>query len=507
MLRHKASACPPPTSGPAAWSRRGQPPPRGQLGERVMARRRLNVQTIGRGVPALSSAHARLTRRGALGALAAAAAATATAGCVRTGGHRRPSAAASAVQLTFMPWWPYWNDTGKALLQDQCTQFEAAHPGIRLHPLPGPNGGGADGNAVVTSLLTGTGPDVVCDDQERWPAYAESGAFADLGPYLRRDGLDTTVWSPSHMAVLRNDSGQLALPTYDGPMVFAYRQDIMDALGVAYPDPDWTYDQAAMLWRQCTDRRTGPGRLPRYGATVWWDRQRWRGSNWLLTGFGGAEMDASGTRALFDDAHSIAAGEWLLPLVWEGVVGGWGDAAPDAGNTVFSPRGGWQVLHDATVFGTHFKWDYIPSPVFPRGRATFGNDDYWGLSAASRFPEQAWLLMKWLTYEGGWQRFCMKTALLPPCTSALWDEWEQTVTQVVPLLKGKKLQWFKDAAQGGYGYPQQFFRYSAVQADAIISGQIALLNAQRVDVARAFGTISDQINALEAADRPAPGIG
>ncbi len=448
----------------------------------------------------LASAQGALTRRGVLRAVAAAATGTVAAGCVRAIGRPRPSVAASTITLTFMPWWQSWNRTGQTLLQQQCAAFEAANPGLRLQALPGPNGGGADGNAVVTALLKGTGPDVVCDDQDRWPAYAESGAFLDLDPYIERDGLDTSVWSPTHLQVLRTDRGQLALPTFDGPMVFAYRQDMLDARGLPYPDPDWTYEEAASLWRMATDRRTGPGRLPHYGATVWWWRTQWQGSNWLLAGFGGAEMDATATRALFDDPNSIAAGDWLLPLIWEGVVGCWDEAALDAGNTVFSPRGGWQVAHDATVFGNRFKWDYVPAPVFPQGRATFGNDDYWGLSATSRHPDQAWQLMKWLAYEDSWQRFCMRTALLPPCKASLWEEWETQVKATAPLLQEKHIGWYRDAAQAGYGYPRQFFRYSAAQADSIISNQVTLLNAAKLDVQTAFNTITQQIDALEAPD-------
>ncbi len=401
------------------------------------------------------------------------------------------------IDITFMPWWVAWDQTGRSLLAQQCAAFTASRPGIRVRAIPGPNGGGVDGTAVVTSILSGGGPAVICDYQDRWPQYMQGQAFVALDPYIRRDGLDASVWSASHLQALQQGGQQFALPTYDGPVVLAYRKDLLAAAGLASPDPDWTYLDAAQIWRLCSRAAAG-GAPARYGATLWWWQQEWRYSNWLLTAFGGAEMDAAGTRALFEDPASVQAGQWLMPLIWENVVGYFGPGL-DSGQAVFASSGGWSVASDVATYAQKFPWDYAPMPLFPQGRATFGNADYWGLNALQPEVEAGWELCKWLAYEPDWQRFCMKTALLPPCTAALWEEWEQTMVQVAPVLKGKQLGWFRDAAQGGYGYAPQFFRYQAAHSDHLITAQVVALNERQTDVPTAFAAVSAQVDALQAA--------
>lgn len=432
-------------------------------------------------------------RRPLLRAATAAALGAVLSGCGQARRPAGPQPNRPVLELTFMPWWVDWNAAGRSLLQQQCTAFGAAHPGLRVTAVPGPNGGGVDGTSVVTSILSGGGPAVVCDFQDRWAQYMEGQAFLDLGPYIRRDGLDTAVWSAPHLQALQWDGRQYALPTYDGPVVLAYRRDLLAAAGLSSPDPDWTYDEATHIWRLCSVPATG-----RRGAALWWWQDVWQYSNWLLVGFGGAEMDPSGTRALFSDPSSVQAGEWLLPLIWEGVAGYFG-LALETGQAVFTARGGWSVASDAATYGNRFPWDYAPSPLFPQGRSTFGNADYWGCSALQPDVEAAWELCRYLSYEPEWQRFCMKTALLPPCTAALWEEWEATAAAVAPALRGKQLKWFRDAAQGGYGYPPQFFRYQTAYADRLIGAEISVLNAHATDVPTAFSRITSQVDALQAA--------
>ena len=457
------------------------------------------------GAPA--GAPARTTRRhllltGSRGAVAAAAGFGVLTGCasrVPAGPRPHPAVNNPVVELTFMPWWTYWSVAGRALLLEVCARFAAAQAGVRLTPLPGPNGPGPHSAAVLASILSGTGPDVVCDYGTSFAQYVSTGAFADLQPYLDAEHIAPSTWSAAHMAALRAGSGQFGLPTFDGPCVYAYRQDILDALHIPYPSPEWTYADAADIWRRCALPNAVAGVAPtRYGATVWW-WDGWRASNWLLTGFGGAEMDSSATRATFTDPNSLAAGEWLMELLWNGVTGLFDAGRLQDGTVVFALRGGWSIAQDVVAFGDRFKWDYLPAPVFPMGRATFSNNDFWGLNALGAHRDAAWALLKWLAYEDDWQRFCMKTALLQPCKLALWDEWEATMKAAAPPLASKALRWYRDAAQSGYGYAQRFFKYQPIEADQAIAAAVLRLNTRQVDVPTAFADVTAQINALEAA--------
>jgi ABC-type glycerol-3-phosphate transport system substrate-binding protein len=440
----------------------------------------------------------RTTRRGLLeGAAAAGLAGIALA---------RPAAAAPlranpVIALTFAPWWIYWNPAGEGLLREAAAEFDRTHPGLRLTAVQGPQGGSISSAGMITACLSGQGPDVVGDCCEAYTIYVSSGVFANLTPYLRRENIPLTTWNTGHVQALAEPEGQFALPLYDGPIVYMYNKTILDQLGLPYPDPDWDDKAAAALWRQCTGTiaNVKSGSNHRYGVCFWWYPGYYTPGDWLFKGFGGSVLDASGTRCLLDQPPAIQAGEWIMPQIWDQVgTQNFNYSDIENGITVFSPRGGWYIARDVAAFGNKFEWDYVPVPYFPNGRATFGNNDFWGLNAYSPHRDAAWEVLKWLTYEDYWQRFTMKTAMLGPSKVSLWDEFETILTQTAPILRTKQIKWYKDAVQHGYGYAQKFFRYQPSQAFAIINNVMSELDAHKLDVIAAFTQITKQINALEA---------
>lgn len=411
----------------------------------------------------------------------------------------RPATSQPVTELTFMPWWIYWTATGRSLVQQQADTFSAAHKGLRLKALPGPQGGGASTSGVIASILAGSGPDVIADCCGAFATYTSQGVFANLTPLLKRDNINIDTWARAQAAALHTQQGQFALPVYNGPVVYACRLDILDTLGLPYPDPQWTYTEAADLWTKCAGQFQAGGKSQhRYGVDFWWQPSSWYAGDFLLYGFGGAEMDPTRTRALVDSPGSLAALEWVYPLIWEKVIGPSQGALHD-GTAAFHWEGGWSIPHNVVNYGAKFKWAYYPVPKFPHGRATFNNNDFWGINAQSKHPDQAWEVLKWLTYEDSWQRFCMKTTLLAPCKVALWAEFEQQLIATAPILKGKGLQWFRDAAEGGYGYPQEFFKYQWNQADTLLGQAIAGIYDRKLSISGAMRQAAQRIDALVAA--------
>ena len=447
-----------------------------------------------------------IARRQVMRVGAAAAGVTAVGGLLSacTGGKAsgtaaQPSVATPVIELTFMPWWIYWNPTGRSIVQQQADTFAQTHPGLRLTALPGPQGGGASTSGVISSIIAGTGPDVVGDCCGSWVTYTSQGVFADLNTYFKKDNVDVGTWAKAQAAALSSPAGQLGLPIYNGPVVYACRQDILDNLGLQYPDPQWSYKDAAALWTQCAGTYQVSGKPhTRVGANFWWQSHSWYAQAFLFYGFGGAEMDATGTKARFDDPGSIEAAQWVYPLLWNKVLGAGTGTIAD-GSAAFEPAGGWSIPRNVTGWGNKFKWQYYPLPKFPKGRTTFNNNDFWGMNAQSKHLEGAWQVMKWLTFEDDWQRFCMKTTLLAPCKVALWAEFEQQLIATAPILANKGLNWFRDAAEGGYGYPEEFFKYQATQADTLIGKVMGDIYDRKIDVPGGFAKVTQQVNALEVA--------
>jgi ABC-type glycerol-3-phosphate transport system substrate-binding protein len=443
----------------------------------------------------------RVSRRATLGRAAAGVAAGAlTAAC----GTRAPRAAApqaqgGGIEIVFQAnnQGVAWNPTTQRLYQDFVdTNFNATAKGIRATVFPG--GWGNPQQQIVASIAGSGFADIYhgcCDDIA---TMTTAGWLLPLDAYLRKDNIATSIWSAGHLAGLTFGGQLFGLPSYDGPGVIAYRQDLLDQLGLQYPDPSWTSATAAQLWQACTGRDS-KGRK-RLGVEVIWNDPATTWQYWVK-GWGGEIMNAAHDSCQADTPQAAQALDYLAGLSTAGVMKD-GSGVDDlvSGTVVFAMCGGWNVFDEATKLGTRYKWDILPVPNWPKGRATFGNVDFYGLNRASKNPDAAWQVLSWLTAQPDWQRFQMKATLVEPCLLSLWDEWETIVTTAAPPLKGKALSWYKDAAMG-YAYATLHFAYGPAKANAAADNWLNQIWSGKVTADLALPQLAAQVNAIEAASR------
>jgi len=440
----------------------------------------------------------RLSRRGALrtAALAAGALAggSALAACAATGAGAaaaRPASAGGVIDLSFQVQWNApWNSTAQTLINQFVDQnFNARHKGVRATVWPA-GAGGSDG-IIAASLAGAPTPDIIADCCSAIPQYIDSGWLLPLESYLQQSNLSGGLWSTGHLAALQVGGHQYGLPSYDGPVVMAYRQDTLDQLGFPYPNPSWTYQEATTLWEQCTGHQGGK---PRAGVAISWAP----GIEYLLKGWGGDLMDAARTTCLLGQTAGIAAGKWFYNLLHNHVAVYYnGPYGLSQSQEVFSMCGGWDVFNMATQLGTKIKWDILPVPTWPNGFSTFDNNDFYGMNRATKNPGVAWELLRWMTAEPAWPRFEIKTTLTQPGLASLWSEWEQIIVAAAPPLRGKAIHYFRDAALSGRAYPHYFFRYGGNRADGIISNGLNHIAAGNLSVTQGFQQIAQAVNAYE----------
>ena len=446
---------------------------------------------------ALRNSRRQILKAGA-GAVGAGAALGGLAG--RALGAPAPGSQAGLVELIFQPntQGVSYNKTFIQICQEFVdTTFNAKNKGLRATLYPG---GWGDPSGVIVQSVAGKGfPDVVescCDD---FATYAQGNWMLPLDAYLKQDNIPLSSWSLPHVQALSAGGHNYGLPSYDGPGIVAYRQDVLDSLGLAYPDPSWTYQEAAKLWEQCAQSTYAPGKKRRGISFLSLDDGH---INWWMHAWKGLEMDATATHCLVDSPEGVGALTWLANLQTSGV------AASDSGevgrlkgaaSAAFAMVGGWDVFDLATQMGTGVKWDLLPVPTFPGGRATYDNIDFYAINRASAHPEEAWLLLKYLTYETQWQVFQMTLTLIQPCLNSLWSQWQSIVEAAAPPLKGKQLQWYQDAAQKGYAWPTIFFAYNAIQAGTIIASGLNRIGAGTVSPTSGLTEMTQQVDALVAA--------
>ncbi len=420
-------------------------------------------------------------------------------GCTAAASRPQPTKASGAIEIGVAPDVGALLNNGTAaerahLFKAVLSKFEEATPGVRVRYFPYMQGI----NTMAPAILSATGPDVFADCCV-YGEYAERGLLMNLDSYLRRDNVNLGIWSPSQVHNFSTGHGTYALSRNVDSYAFAIRLDILDKLGIAYPSPNWTYKEFSALAAACTAPARA-GRSTRFGVGY---QNGYMDLLQIVPGFGGRTTNPSRTMEILSEAGGVEAGKWMFhELFWRGSATpstSWsGSGAPNLGNgeVVIQEFQINQLLPSYSAWRSGFKWAFYPPPQYPTRRSNPVSDDFWGISATTKHPDQAWALAKWLATSAPFQRMMMKTFLFSPALNDLWAEWLHTIESTVPGLKGRNLHWFAVAAQKGWGVAQPYFRYGSTQAGVVQGSMWAQLLARRTSVTAAFKTADQQVNAI-----------
>ncbi len=393
--------------------------------------------------------------------------------------------------------------TAVRLVTQALAQFQAhgGSRGIRIRPVFS-----LGTTHTLAALLAGSGPDVVQD----WvyAPFVDHGLLRPLDGYFKRDAVNTSLWSRGQLDVYRRGGQTYAVPAFSGTVVYAYNQGLFDQAGRPYPTPAWDETAFVDVCRQMTGTVGGN---KRWGGMLYqWNNTLGNGAGWVFNAFGGSVMNRSGTRSTLGSSGSVAAGRWMFhQLYWPQICANistpmfW--QLMPKGLLAMEPIGSWTLLQKVLGY-QGLKWDILPFPVFPAGRTTLGNDDFFGVSAQSKHPDAAWSVVRWASLGKFWNTFNIKIQLLTPARVDLWDYWVQAVQQIAPPLRGKQLQWFADAAVHGYALAPQYYRYNNAVATAAVGGWLSkLFTRTESSVRTAFGAADLQVDAIERRGKAAVG--
>lgn len=440
-----------------------------------------------------------------LGILAACGRATGAKGASTAQGGVLPVPQSGVVHLSFQAntqGLVSWNKTTQSVFQEFVDKNFNQNPQYKgLWATAFPWGGGS---TQIADDIAGAGYqdlwEFCCSDV---PNAIHSGFAQPLDDLLKQDNIPTSLWSQGHIEANSMAGVLYGLPSYDGTMTTIYRQDILDQLGLPYPDPTWTYQDAQRIWEQTTG--TNKGGQHRYGAHVYYEQED---IDWWLHGWGAQEMNAAQDQATMASSEGIACYAWLQNLFTSNVIStGRGVKNLISEAAVFVMAHSAYVINAAEELGNKYKWDFLPNPHWPVHRACMETIDCYMFNAATKHPNETWELMKWLNvgvpqgdggYDPVWPKFQIEINLITPSLVSLWDYWATTVVEVAPTLKGKSLQWWSQPAIDGYARPQLFYVYDWSNAASIEQNWIEQIRSGKVTASVGLRQMQQQVNAAEA---------
>lgn len=398
-----------------------------------------------------------LSRRRFLGLAAGTAAGATLARCGVAPGGTGPHGSGT-VQLVYQDWRTPWFP---GLAQEMLRVFHDAHPNIHVFYAPDPE---LLDETMAADFEAGTAPDVMAGCCDFIAAWAQGDYLLDLRPFVAADLDRGTIadWDAAQVQALhRLDGLQYALPKYHGALALFYNKDLFDERGVDYPDASWDHDDYRDAMRRLSRER---GAAP--ASRVWGSMidVSWERIQVHVNGWGGHLVDpADPTRSRMADPEALAALRWIRDRMWgDHTMAGVLDVQNRKPAEAFVERrvamveeGSW-ALKDI-LEAARFRVGVAPLPRGPERRVTLATTDGFAINAATRHPEAAWELLKFLTSRE-YGLAMARAHLLQPARASLIDKWIELVRDQYGVRAAEMdLEVFAEGHVEGYSVTAEVF--------------------------------------------------
>lgn len=301
-------------------------------------------------------------------------------------------------------------------------QFTRLHPQIKVNWVPI----FSDYTTKMNSLDDQHFPDVFFLSWDLSPTYISAGRLLNLSPYVAHDGVKTSDYYPALFTPFSCKSGQIyGIPKDWGSLGVFYNKQMFKAAGIPFPSSNWTWDQMRSIARKLTKLGPTPDKST-YGIMLPDDSSRWLA---FLFANGGSVLNKGGTQSAFNGQAGVAALNYYTSFQLQDhsstTPSTFGVRYPYEAfakkQTAMVVEGGWAIEY---MQENHSDVDYAvaPLPVAPNGqRGDLIFTNAWAASAHTRYPEESWELVKYLT-SASVQRQVLESGLAMPSLTSLAND-------------------------------------------------------------------------------------
>jgi multiple sugar transport system substrate-binding protein len=340
--------------------------------------------------------------------------------------------ASSAAELTF---WNGFTGPDRPTIEAIAAEFTAENPDspVAMDIMPWDS----LMQKLLTSLGTGSGPDVVAINFAYLPQFAASGYIMDLTEHLTAENdLDPANWSEGLKSVLQVDGRYYATPMNYATLMMYYNKDLFQEAGLDPNTPPATWDE----WVDAIRKTTKTEGDPQYGLVLA-DHQTI--PNWPLLLWGnGADIVTDGQAGLADPKAVEALKMWSDLVVKEkispvGLTGAEADKLFETGKAAMAITGPW-MTNGFSAAGLNY--DVAPIPAGPAGPVTLGDTVVLLVNKNTDDPEAAIkFLAHWNSVESQ-LKIANETGFPPSRTDLagsadLTNPWAAKFSSVVPVSR------------------------------------------------------------------------
>lgn len=341
-----------------------------------------------------------------------------------------PVVPAWAAPLTF---WNGFTGPDRPTIEALTKQWSDAHPdsAVTMDIMPWDS----LMQKLLTSMASGSGPDIVAFDFSNLPRFADSGYIMDLTDQVKPgSALDPAVWSDGLKSVLQYKGKYYAAPMNFATLMMYYNKDLFQAAGISAPPKTW--DE----WIDDIKKTTKTGGDAQYGLLI---PDHETIPNWPILLWGNGSDIVKDGKANLTDPKAIEALKTWSGLVLNdkispvGLTGADADKLFQSGKAAMEITGPW-MTNGFTAAGLHY--DVAPIPTGPGGPVTLAASVVLVINKATKDPKAALEFVSMWNSKQAQLKLANETGFPPLRTDLsgspdLTNSWAAKFSTVVPVSR------------------------------------------------------------------------
>jgi multiple sugar transport system substrate-binding protein len=226
-----------------------------------------------------------------------------------TGADGSTGETSAPVTLTF---WHGYTDAEADSLSALVSEWNGANPDVQIEPLFVNNDRALQ--KLTVALQGGAPPDITYQYGSSLPQLAAAPGLVDLTEWTQQPDVNWEDFVAGAREAAAFEGKVLGVPALIDNLAIVYNKTLFDAAGLAYPSPEWSWDDfraaAAALSDPATNQFGFSYPMDATEDTVWhYDPLLWQN--------GGSILSEDGTQAAFNTAEGVEALEVLAAMAVE----------------------------------------------------------------------------------------------------------------------------------------------------------------------------------------------
>ncbi|OGS27461.1 MAG: hypothetical protein A2297_04875 [Elusimicrobia bacterium RIFOXYB2_FULL_48_7] len=288
-------------------------------------------------------------------------------------------------------------------MQEICRAFEAENPDIKIAATFG-----TSKQKILIESAAETPPDIFM----WWSGITDlkiRGALLELDEYIKKHNVNMGDYYKGMIDFYTYDGKLYGMPLQLNTYVVVYNKDVFDREKMAYPKPDWTWQDYYDISKKLTKDTNGDGRRDQFGSMYIGAKVFLDMNNWPI-------IDFKAKKIMLDTKTNRSVIEFLTKLRNEGcptraesaafATSSGGGLQPFlTGKVAMTPSAAWTLSSYAHI--KNFKWDIVPMPksmVTGKKMEVF-DEACLVISAKTKYPDEAFRFVKFYCGEKGMKIF------------------------------------------------------------------------------------------------------